>query len=59
MKSSRKRSKNRIRAVDFARGLSVIWMIMIHTMLIYGNIHTQTKTDVNQLGNICLRVLET
>lgn len=38
------KQKNRIRAVDFARGLSVILMILIHTMLIYGSIETQTKT---------------
>jgi uncharacterized membrane protein len=38
------KQNNRIRAVDFARGLSVLLMILIHTMLIYGSIHTQTKT---------------
>lgn len=50
MESSRKRAKNRIRAVDFARGLSVILMIMIHTMLIYGSIHTQTKTVAGEIA---------
>jgi uncharacterized membrane protein len=50
MESSRKKAINRIRAVDFARGLSVILMIMIHTMLIYGNIHTQTKTVVGEIA---------
>ena len=44
MEAIQKQKNNRIRAVDFARGLSVILMILIHTMLIYGSIHTQTKT---------------
>jgi uncharacterized membrane protein len=44
MDAIQKQKSNRIRAVDFARGLSVILMILIHTMLIYGSIHTQTKT---------------
>lgn len=42
--------KNRIRAVDFARGMSVLLMIMIHTMLIYGSIHTQTKTVAGEIA---------
>lgn len=35
---------NRILAIDIARGLSVILMMMIHTMLIYGDIPTQTNS---------------
>ena len=35
-------NNNRILAIDIARGLSVILMMMIHTMLIYGDIPTQT-----------------
>lgn len=50
MGNSRKRSKNRIHAVDLTRGLSVILMIMIHTVLIYGSdmpYDTDTKRVVN------------
>ncbi|MCL9804543.1 DUF1624 domain-containing protein [Flavobacterium amniphilum] len=44
MEAIQKQKNTRVRAVDFARGLSVLLMILIHTMLIYGSIHTQTKT---------------
>lgn len=40
----REHNNNRILAIDVARGLSVILMMMIHTMLIYGDIPTQTNS---------------
>jgi uncharacterized membrane protein len=40
----KKHKNNRILAIDIARGLSVILMMMIHTMLIYGDIPTQTSS---------------
>lgn len=43
--------KKRILAIDITRGMSVIFMMMVHTMLIYGDIPTQTTTV---LGEICL-----
>ena len=46
----KKNRNNRIHAVDFARGMSVILMIMIHTMLIYGSLHTQTKTVAGEIA---------
>lgn len=41
--------KKRILAIDIARGMSVIFMMMIHTMLIYGNIPTQTHTILGEI----------
>lgn len=37
-------NKNRVLSIDIARGISVILMIMMHTMLVYGNQYTQTQT---------------
>jgi uncharacterized membrane protein len=39
----------RILAIDIARGMSVIFMILIHTMLIYGDIPTQTNTILGEI----------
>ena len=50
MEINQKQKNIRIRAVDFARGLSVLLMILIHTMLIYGSIHTQTKTVAGDIA---------
>lgn len=44
MDNIQKNKNSRIQTIDFARGLSVLLMIVIHTMLIYGSIPTQTKT---------------
>ena len=41
----------RILAIDFARAISVFFLIIVHTMLIYGTIETQTQTV---FGNIVL-----
>lgn len=41
--------KKRILAIDIARGMSVIFMMMIHTMLIYGTIPTQTHTVLGEI----------
>nr|WP_199162938.1 heparan-alpha-glucosaminide N-acetyltransferase domain-containing protein [Elizabethkingia sp. ASV34] len=41
--------KKRILAIDVARGMSVILMIMVHTMLIYGSPTTQTNTVLGQV----------
>ncbi|WP_343697863.1 heparan-alpha-glucosaminide N-acetyltransferase domain-containing protein [Flavobacterium sp.] len=41
--------KKRVLAIDIARGMSVIFMMMIHTMLIYGTIETQTKTVLGEI----------
>ncbi len=35
---------NRILAIDLARGVSVLMVIMVHTLWIYGDIHTQSET---------------
>jgi hypothetical protein len=43
-----KAQNNRILAIDVARGLSVILMMMIHTMLIFGDIPTQTESLLGQ-----------
>jgi len=41
--------KKRVLAIDFARGTSVILMMMVHTMLIYGTIATQTHTVLGEI----------
>ena len=41
--------KKRVLAIDFARGTSVILMMMVHTMLIYGTIATQTNTVLGEI----------
>jgi hypothetical protein len=41
--------KKRVLAIDIARGMSVILMMMIHTMLIYGTIPTQTNTILGEI----------
>ena len=41
--------KKRVLAIDIARGMSVVLMMMIHTMLIYGTIETQTKTILGEI----------
>lgn len=41
--------KKRVLAIDIARGMSVILMMIIHTMLIYGTIETQTKTVLGEI----------
>ncbi|WP_456312453.1 heparan-alpha-glucosaminide N-acetyltransferase domain-containing protein [Pseudomonas shirazensis] len=41
--------KKRVLAIDFARGISVLLMIMVHTMLIYGTISTQTNTVLGEI----------
>ncbi len=35
---------NRIRAIDLARGISVLMVIIVHTLWIYGDIRTQSET---------------
>jgi uncharacterized membrane protein len=41
--------KNRIVAIDFARGISVLMVVFVHTMLIYGSIPTQTDSILGQV----------
>lgn len=41
--------KKRIAAIDFARGISVLLVIIVHTMLIYGSIQTQTQTLLGEI----------
>jgi uncharacterized membrane protein len=41
--------KKRILAIDITRGMSVIFMMMIHTMLIYGDIPTQTHSVLGEI----------
>ncbi|MEW7290259.1 heparan-alpha-glucosaminide N-acetyltransferase domain-containing protein [Aquimarina sp. 2304DJ70-9] len=36
--------QNRILAIDLARGISVLLVIIVHTLWIYGNVHTQSET---------------
>ncbi len=35
---------NRILAIDLARGVSVLMVIIVHTLWIYGDLHTQSET---------------
>lgn len=39
-----KNKSNRILAIDFARGVSVLMVVIVHTLWIYGNITTQSET---------------
>ena len=41
--------KNRIQVVDIARGLSVIVMIMVHTLWMYGSELTQSESVIGDL----------
>lgn len=41
--------EKRITAIDVARGMSVLLMIIIHTMLIYGDLETQTHTILGKI----------
>ncbi|WP_445710377.1 heparan-alpha-glucosaminide N-acetyltransferase domain-containing protein [Flavobacterium sp.] len=41
--------KNRIIAIDFARGISILLVIFVHTMLIYGSIPTQTNSVLGEI----------
>ncbi|KAA1246370.1 heparan-alpha-glucosaminide N-acetyltransferase domain-containing protein [Aquimarina sp. RZ0] len=38
------KNSNRILAIDLARGVSVLMVIIVHTLWIYGDIHTQSET---------------
>ncbi len=38
------KDNKRILAIDLARGLSVLMVIIVHTLWIYGDIHTQSET---------------
>ncbi|MCH4829132.1 heparan-alpha-glucosaminide N-acetyltransferase domain-containing protein [Flavobacterium columnare] len=42
-------TNNRIAAIDFTRGISVFFLIIVHTMLIYGTLETQTETTIGQI----------
>ncbi|ANO47630.1 hypothetical protein Pf1_02175 [Flavobacterium columnare] len=42
-------TNNRIAAIDFTRGISVFFLVIVHTMLIYGTLETQTKTTIGQI----------
>ncbi|MBL6447832.1 DUF1624 domain-containing protein [Fulvivirga sp. 29W222] len=42
----------RILAIDFARGLSVVLMILVHTMLVYGDSATRHESALGQVVNI-------
>ncbi|TEB45182.1 DUF1624 domain-containing protein [Flavobacterium circumlabens] len=48
-KTMETQQKKRILAIDITRGMSVIFMMMIHTMLIYGTIPTQTHTILGEI----------
>ncbi|WP_025740598.1 heparan-alpha-glucosaminide N-acetyltransferase domain-containing protein [Aquimarina pacifica] len=41
--------RNRILAIDLARGISVLMVIVVHTLWIYGDIHTQSETWLGSL----------
>ncbi|KZS42898.1 hypothetical protein AWE51_16155 [Aquimarina aggregata] len=38
------KTTNRILAIDLARGISVLMVVIVHTLWIYGDIHTQSET---------------
>ncbi len=40
---------DRILAMDFARGVSVLMVVMVHTLWIYGDLHTQTETWLGEV----------
>lgn len=42
----------RIVTIDFARGASVILMILVHTMLVYGDAHTREETAFGYIVNL-------
>lgn len=42
----------RIITIDFARGTSVILMILVHTMLVYGDTHTREETAFGYVVNL-------
>ncbi|MEB3802110.1 DUF1624 domain-containing protein [Flavobacterium columnare] len=42
-------TNNRIASIDFTRGISVFFLVIVHTMLIYGTLETQTKTTIGQI----------
>ncbi|MFK6999668.1 heparan-alpha-glucosaminide N-acetyltransferase domain-containing protein [Flavobacterium oreochromis] len=42
-------TNNRIAAIDFTRGISVFFLVIVHTMLIYGTLKTQTDTIIGQI----------
>ncbi|MBP2831637.1 DUF1624 domain-containing protein [Aquimarina sp. U1-2] len=44
IKQSKVAKPNRILAIDLARGISVLMVILVHTLWIYGNITTQAET---------------
>ncbi|UII29755.1 DUF1624 domain-containing protein [Fulvivirga ulvae] len=45
-------TNNRILAIDFARGLSVVLMILVHTMLVYGDAATRNESALGQIVHI-------
>jgi len=45
-------NKKRIITIDFTRGTSVILMILVHTMLVYGNTHTREETAFGYIINL-------
>lgn len=42
-------NKQRIKTIDFARGISVLFIVMVHVMLIYGDLTTQKETITGQI----------
>jgi len=42
-------NKNRILAIDLARGVSVLMVIIVHTLWMYGDVHTQENTWVGEV----------
>lgn len=45
-------TNKRILAIDFARGLSVVLMILVHTMLVYGDAVTRNESALGQVVHI-------
>jgi len=44
--------QNRIQAIDLARGISVLLVIVVHTLWIYGNTNTQSETWLGSIVHL-------
>ena len=42
-------NKNRILAIDLARGVSVLMVIIVHTLWMYGDVYTQENTWIGEV----------